>query len=104
MLANPRMLRDAASLLCAHPVSRSAPCPRSETSNTMFHLAQVRWQQGEGRQAIQLMQDSLEIMEAQVCAVWAVCAVWCAVCACSVCEYHSVIVFVLGVRLSMCGG
>ncbi len=32
----------------------------------MYHLAEVRWQQGLRDNAIQLMQNSLEIMESQV--------------------------------------
>ena len=32
----------------------------------MYHLAEVRWQQGRRDQAVTLAQQSLEIMEAQV--------------------------------------
>lgn len=38
----------------------------SETSNSMYHLAEVRWQQGQHDAAVRLMEHSLEIMEAQV--------------------------------------
>jgi len=43
-----------------------APAPRSETSNSMYHLAEVRWQQGQHDAAVRLTEHSLEIMEAQV--------------------------------------
>ena len=38
----------------------------SETSNTMYHLAEVRWQQGRREAAAKLVEQSLEIMETQV--------------------------------------
>lgn len=31
----------------------------------MYHLAEVRWQQGQRGNALQLMEHSLEIMESQ---------------------------------------
>lgn len=36
----------------------------------MYHLAEVRWQQGHRDNAVQLLKNSLEIMESQVAPAW----------------------------------
>lgn len=56
------------SLLLPLSTALSTPLSsiRSETSNSMYHLAEVRWQQGQREQAATLMAQSLEIMQSQV--------------------------------------
>lgn len=64
--------RTAALVSLPAPASRSShphfchlPC-RSETSNSMYHLGEVRWRQGQRQAAVGLVRQSLDIMEGQV--------------------------------------